>query len=292
MSQVIKFRRGNTATASAATLAVGEFFLDTQLFQLRMGDGTTTGGKIISAEMTAFVLTLLNDPDGPTFLASIGAAPLAGGQLTGALNDAARPTIASAATVSIGAANADTVIVSGVATITSLGASTDGVKRTVMFTGALTLTHNATSLILPGGANITTVAGDVAEFINVGGSNWKCILFTAIDGTVRGSNANGEYVKYPDGTLICTFNIAAVSVGVTNAYVAPIFYGLPAAWTFPFPFVGNFPSVTLTPYTNGKLSWATRGGAASLTSAQMVILDANNATATYQLSYTAIGRWK
>jgi hypothetical protein len=37
------------------------------------------------------------------------------------------------------------------------------------FAGALTLTHNATTLILPGGANITTAAGDTAVAIPVSG---------------------------------------------------------------------------------------------------------------------------
>ena len=37
---------------------------------------------------------------------------------------------------------------------------------------ALTLTHNATSLILPGAANITTAAGDTGTAISLGSGNW------------------------------------------------------------------------------------------------------------------------
>lgn len=51
------------------------------------------------------------------------------------------------------------------------------------FTGSLTLTHNANSLFLPTEANITTAAGDVAEFISRGGGNWKCTGYQRADGS-------------------------------------------------------------------------------------------------------------
>jgi hypothetical protein len=47
--------------------------------------------------------------------------------------------------------------------------------RWVVFDGALTLTHNGTSLILPTGANIVTAAGDAALFASEGSGNWRCI---------------------------------------------------------------------------------------------------------------------
>lgn len=67
--------------------------------------------------------------------------------------------LASGATTDIGAQNALFVDISGTTTITSLGANYNG-PRFLRFAGALTLTHNATTLVLPGGANITTAAGD------------------------------------------------------------------------------------------------------------------------------------
>ena len=45
------------------------------------------------------------------------------------------------------------------------------------FDGILTLTHNATSLILPGAANIVTSASDVAIFVSFGSGNWRCVSF-------------------------------------------------------------------------------------------------------------------
>src|SRR3990167_4220918 len=57
-----------------------------------------------------------------------------------------------------------------------------GVERTVRFTGALTLTHNGTSLILPSAANITTAADDTAIFRSLGSGNWLCISYKKADG--------------------------------------------------------------------------------------------------------------
>lgn len=95
--------------------------------------------------------------------------------MTKAFNEAPPVTMASASTMAIGAAMANTINVSGAITITAFDAIAAGAKRTLVFQGASVLTHNATSLILPGGANITPAAGDVAEFLSLGGGNWRCI---------------------------------------------------------------------------------------------------------------------
>lgn len=104
--------------------------------------------------------------------------PLAGGTMTGALNLAAEVTLASAATVAIGAAAANTVNITGTTAITAFDNIAAGARRVVVFGGALTLTHDATKLILPYAANITTVAGDTAEFESLGSGNWKCLWYT------------------------------------------------------------------------------------------------------------------
>lgn len=120
-------------------------------------------------------------------------------------------SIASAATTDIGAANSDFIDVTGTTSITSLGATTTRNHIWVNFTGALTLTHNATSLILPSGANITTAAGDVAEFVRVSGSNWKCVSYLKADGTsVTGIADNSiTYVKILSTIFATAAEIAA-----------------------------------------------------------------------------------
>lgn len=90
--------------------------------------------------------------------------------------------IASATTTNLAAATGDFVDITGTTTITGLGTATAGVERTVRFTGILTLTHNATSLILPGGANITTAAGDTAIFRSLGSGNWRAIAYSRATG--------------------------------------------------------------------------------------------------------------
>ncbi|MCO5213686.1 MAG: hypothetical protein M9936_28640 [Caldilinea sp.] len=85
--------------------------------------------------------------------------------------------VASASTVDLGAVVGRFVDVTGTTTITSFGTVAAGIWRVVTFTGALTLTHNATSLILPGGANITTAAGDSMVAESLGSGNWKIHIY-------------------------------------------------------------------------------------------------------------------
>ena len=53
----------------------------------------------------------------------------------------------------------------------------------LQFDGALVMTHHATNLDLPGAANITTVAGDVAIFQSTGANTVQCLSYTRADGT-------------------------------------------------------------------------------------------------------------
>ena len=89
--------------------------------------------------------------------------------------------IASATTTSVGGVTAgDVMHITGVTTITTLGLSVTGTIRTLIFDGVLVVTHNATTLILPGNANILTVAGSSATFVCESGSlgYWRCTGLT------------------------------------------------------------------------------------------------------------------
>ena len=105
-------------------------------------------------------------------------AALAGGTLTNAINFATPVTVASAATTNIGSVASNVVNITGTTTITSFGTIAAGAVRVVNFAGVLTLTYNATSLILPGSSDITTAAGDVAVFESLGSGNWQCVSYT------------------------------------------------------------------------------------------------------------------
>lgn len=92
--------------------------------------------------------------------------------------------LASAATTDIGAQNTVLLNITGTTTITSFGTNYNG-PRYLRFDGVLTLTHNATTLILPGGANITTAAGDSAIVVPNGtpANGWRVLGYQRADGT-------------------------------------------------------------------------------------------------------------
>ena len=68
---------------------------------------------------------------------------------------------------------------------TSFAAFTVAANRhfTLQFAGALTMTHHATNLDLPGEDDITTAAGDVAQFFSTGTNTVQCVNYTKADGT-------------------------------------------------------------------------------------------------------------
>jgi hypothetical protein len=80
--------------------------------------------------------------------------------------------VASASACNLGAAASLKVNITGATTITSFGSVANAI-RFVRFAGALTLTHNATSLVLPGGANIITAAGDMCIALSDNSGNWR-----------------------------------------------------------------------------------------------------------------------
>lgn len=101
----------------------------------------------------------------------------------GARLDLQGADVASAATTDLGAAQGNFVNVTGTTTITALGTTQVGTMKIVQFAGVLTLTHNATSLIIPGGQNVLTAAGDLVGFICYGtpgttSANWRCFFYT------------------------------------------------------------------------------------------------------------------
>ena len=87
-------------------------------------------------------------------------------------------TIASAATTDLGSDIAENITVSGTTTITSFGSTAPlGATKFLYFSGALILTHNGTSLIIPGAANITTAAGDCAIVRHESSGNWRVLSY-------------------------------------------------------------------------------------------------------------------
>lgn len=92
------------------------------------------------------------------------------------VNTGARNDVTSAATVDLNAATSNYVRITGTTTITAVTLS-DGRWRDVLFADTLTLTNGA-SLILPGGANIVTVAGDSCRVFGESGSVVRVTNYT------------------------------------------------------------------------------------------------------------------
>lgn len=108
----------------------------------------------------------------------------------------------------------------------------------------------------------------------------------------RGSNSNGEYIKFADGTLICWFTRTVESItsnpsgGTTNLY-----FSSEVGLTFPATFVGTTPTVTPSASlsSGGTSSWPSVRGR-SLTGTSLALISNVQNAAAY-LGYTAIGRW-
>ncbi len=170
-------RRFDFATNTFIDVAAGDFRVN-QVLRVRYNLADATY-DIISASTSPgdFVATNTNN----TFTGTNTFANTV--TMSGAaFNGAVRVDVASAATCAIGAALSNYVRITGTTTITGMGTIASGVYRDAVFAAALTLTHNATSLILPTGANIVTAAGDTAGFVSDGSGNWRCLWYQRASG--------------------------------------------------------------------------------------------------------------
>lgn len=133
-------------------------------------------------------------------------------------------TVASASTCDIGAVASHVVSITGTTTITSFGTVPNQI-RFGTFSGALTLTYNATSLILPSAASITTAAGDSFVAVSDSSGNWRVICYTKANGqaVVGGAGGSGS-PSVPQGRLTLTTAVPVMPStvsGATTVYYTP-----------------------------------------------------------------------
>lgn len=124
--------------------------------------------------------------------------------------------ITDGAAITIGEGGYFNLITSTTA-ITSFSITTDKAGRTfrVRFDTARTLTHNATSLIIPGGANVTTAQGDIAFMRSLGSGNVIVEHYSKADGTALVVSGTATDTWVLDQTLA-----AGTGTTVTSATLA------------------------------------------------------------------------
>ena len=214
----------------------------------------------------------------PITASSISEIPAGSGQElpTIAINWATASTIASGSTVNIGAAATNAIIISGTTTITAFDNVATNVVRFVRFSGILTLTHNGTSLILPGGANITTAAGDCAMMVSEGSGNWRCWWYSRAAGGM-----NGLVI----GTTVQGYDADTAKTDVASNWTKPQTAGITAltSGTTITPALADGPDFSLTIAHNATL--ANPSDIASYVGLKFSIVGVQDATGGRTLAY-------
>jgi hypothetical protein len=179
--------------------------------------------------------------------------------------------------------------------------------------GTITLSNvnSATNRTNLGLGSIATQAADSVSISGgniTGGTIGSSVVFPALGnsavGTVsessgtptgdvveRGSNSNGEYVKFADGTLICTFKDDSVASFAISGSYGSLYQGL-RNFTLPATYIDtNYAVSCRVQYSTGA-SWS-QGYANSTTVVTLQAWDvvSRDGTATTRVAYLTIGRW-
>jgi hypothetical protein len=120
--------------------------------------------------------------------------PVAGGDIsmgTHQMQWAKGADVASATALTLGT-DGNSYDVTGTTTITSINTVAIGTVVALHFDGILTFTHHATDLILPGAANITTAAGDIALMYEYASGDWRCISYQVAADAPGGGGGGGQ----------------------------------------------------------------------------------------------------
>ncbi len=142
------------------------------------------------------------------------------------------------------------------------------------------------------------------DFVNGLRSNWDIFESHLAESsskhiTESGTNPNGRYIKFDDGTMICTHSIEAGSrIAVGAGTLDSPYRTTPETWTFPAAFdtppiisgSGMISIGTATVRANSfSFSNITTTTAREL---QLVMLTNNSTDASCTIHVIAIGRWK
>jgi hypothetical protein len=196
-------------------------------------------------------------------------------RLTGNFLNTSGSNVASASTIST---TGSVFHVTGTTAINTINIPYTG------FTGSITIIPDAeftfgTSGNIGGGQTYCAIANKPIVLTYDGTKWWP------VASQDSGSNANGYYIRYSDGTMQCWYNTGATTTAVTTA-------GLQITYTFPISFISTATlSVAGTGNPNADVRCSVTGGVSSTTTCNIFITTSSNQNFTY-LGFNATGKWK
>lgn len=105
-----------------------------------------------------------------------------------------------------------------------------------------------------------------------------------------GANANGSWIKFADGTMICRHKFSGVSPTLQEGAIRR---SASVVWTYPQLFVGVRPEVSGFVEGGRAYSWIGAGDSASnVSQTSFVLLTGGGGEAAGSIGMLAIGRWK
>lgn len=205
----------NTASVS---ITVGGF----PTVAVTRADGTSLlAGDLVAGQVANLIFANGSfQYDGKNSATAVGGLPTTGGTMTGALNEAKGANIASTASVNLTTATGNFIHITGTTNITGIILAV-GAERTIIFDGILTLTNSA-SLILPGGFDIITAAGDAMIVRGESGGITRVINYQPIAGitvnqakganiasagTINLNTTTGDYVHVTGAVTITAITL-------------------------------------------------------------------------------------
>lgn len=162
------------------------------------------------------------------------------------------------------------------------------------FLPTVSLTWGSITGLLSDQTDLLTALGAKASTASPAFTGTPTISGVPIDvtayGIVTGSNANGYYAKFPDGTLICWRYSTANQI--TNSTFGVLYVSASQTLTFPIAFVGALPVVSPTCTGNYEYTWAIQMTAPALTYCKLSVVSSWGLDGVGNPGFVAVGRWK
>ena len=102
-----------------------------------------------------------------------------------------------------------------------------------------------------------------------------------------GSNSNGSYIQFADGTIIEW----AVKASVTTSVADGAVYINSVTVTFPIAFVGSLPIIITGSLQNANMTWGGMTQGLTLATTNIYVVGPANSCSGYPF-YIAVGKWK